>query len=263
MAPKRVARPVDPSIYAATDPYGTPPPAREPDFQQHFYDPSQPQLHQQQQERQQGGFQQQDPYQQQNAQQQKQQQQPYQQPYPAQAYPTNPIAQPPHSTGHSSGRAGGGSRQQLDPALVPSPIASLAHAQAYTDSQFGGVWGSSNEQGPPASLVEFKGVDEGASTPTYVRSSLAALPTTADLLKTAQLPLGIHVTPFAPPLYGEAPIPVVSTGEEGPERCKNCKGYLSSLCIWEGGGRWKCNLCGTANSSTSSIQDSALSAILT
>lgn len=243
MPPKRVARPVDPSILS-TNSYGQPPPQQAYDQQTQpaYFDPSNA--------GQQPAYGDQQAYQQQQqAYGQQPQQEQYQQGYPSQAYPANPIAQPPHSTGRQA-RGGAGGRPQLDPSLVPSPISLLAHAQQYNDSQNGGSWSSALEGGPPGAQVDFRAVDEGVSTPTYVRSSLTAVPTSADLLRSSQLPFGIHVTPFAEPLFGEAPIPVVDPGEEGPERCRNCKGYLSSLCHWEGGGRWRCNLCGTANTST-------------
>jgi protein transport protein SEC24 len=254
MPPKRVARPVDPSILS-TDSYGQPP-AQVYDQQQQpaYFDPSNPHQGQQPAYGGQPAYQQQQQQQhpqahiQQQQQQYHQQDQQYQQGYPAQAYPANPIAQPPHSTGRPA-RGGAGGRPQLDPSLVPSPISLLAHAQQYNDSQNAGSWSSALEGGPPGAQVDFRAVDEGASTPTFIRSSLTAVPTTADLLRSSQLPFGIHVTPFAEPLFGEAPIPVIDPGEEGPERCRNCKGYLSSLCHWEGGGRWRCNLCGTTNTS--------------
>ena len=106
----------------------------------------------------------------------------------------------------------------------------------------------------------------GNSIPRYIRSTLTHIPTTASLLETTQLPLGLIINPFATPRFDEEPIPLVTSfmeaeggavgaqGEEddpnvgGPARCTKCRGYVNPWCRFiDGGVKWVCNLCNGVN----------------
>lgn len=109
--------------------------------------------------------------------------------------------------------------------------------------------------------------DTGNSLPRYIRASLTQIPTTASLLETSQLPLGLIINPFATPRFDEEPVPFVTTfmdvaraeGEldndpnaGGPPRCGKCRGYVNPWCKWiDGGVKWMCNLCNTGNAGES------------
>ena len=108
------------------------------------------------------------------------------------------------------------------------------------------------------------GLTAGNSLPRHLRATLPVIPSNSQLLDTTALPFGLLIQPFAPLRYDEAPVPVVSNftsggsafdppafGEEeegGPPRCTSCRGYINPWVRWQDGGRkWACNLCGTAN----------------
>ncbi|KAG8873918.1 COPII coat Sec23p-Sfb3p heterodimer component [Serendipita sp. 405] len=156
---------------------------------------------------------------------------------------TNPIQQPPHS----SGTPLQGLRTKLDPEQIPSTAIQFA---AEEDRWSKESYLTVGNQPVPLSASEYHAIDQGNSTPRFLRPTIYAIPSSSDLQSATHVPLGIHVTPLAQQAPEEAPVPVIDFGEDGPPRCTNseCRSYINPWCTWEGGGlRWICNLCGATN----------------
>ncbi|KAG8810772.1 COPII coat Sec23p-Sfb3p heterodimer component, partial [Serendipita sp. 399] len=156
---------------------------------------------------------------------------------------TNPIQQPPHSIGTPLQ----GLRTKLDPEQIPSTAIQFSTDENRWSKE---AYLTVGDQPVPLSATEYHAIDQGNSTPRFLRPTIYAIPSSSDLQSTTHVPLGIHVTPLAQQAPEEAPIPVIDFGETGPPRCTNpeCRAYINPWCNWEGGGlRWVCNLCGATN----------------
>ncbi|KAK0547510.1 COPII subunit [Tilletia horrida] len=84
--------------------------------------------------------------------------------------------------------------------------------------------------------------------PSYQRSTLNAVPTTAALLNKSKLPLGIILSPYRSVRQeeGDDPVPVVS--DTVIARCRRCRTYINPYVQFiEGGNRWKCCMCNISN----------------
>lgn len=108
----------------------------------------------------------------------------------------------------------------------------------------------------PFSLGEYTVVDtDGSCSPRFMRMSLNNIPNNKELLTTSKMPVAVAVTAMAGKPEGEAAVPVVDCGEQGPLRCSNCRAYLNVFCRFamanpssaSGSTVWICNLCGTKN----------------
>lgn len=155
----------------------------------------------------------------------------------------NPIQQPPHSAGTPLQ----GLRTKLDPEQIPSTAAHFAEDE-YRWTQESYI--TTGEQPVPLSASEYHAIDQGNSTPRYLRPTIYAIPSNADLQSMTHVPFGIHITPLAQQPLEEAPVPIIDFGEDGPPRCTDpeCRAYINPWCSWDTGGRqWKCNLCGMEN----------------
>ncbi|EJD51294.1 sec24-related protein [Auricularia subglabra TFB-10046 SS5] len=150
-----------------------------------------------------------------------------------------PISQPPHS----SGQRFPGLRAHISPEQIPSPVTAAETDQAQWNKEY--FCTGAAEQSPPLSSSHYEALDQGNSTPRFIRLSTYAMPKNSDLAHTCSMPLAAACQPFAVQPSNEAPVPLIDFGPAGPPRCSRCAGYINSCCSWtHGGAMWECNLCG-------------------
>ncbi|KAF9300853.1 COPII coat Sec23p-Sfb3p heterodimer component [Mortierella antarctica] len=139
-------------------------------------------------------------------------------------------------------QAQAGSKSRIDPDQIPSPVAvQEADQQEWDKMPF--VTNSRTHATPLAS-TDFMAVDGGNCNPRFFRMTTYNIPSTEDLLNTAQLPMGLVIQPLAKLRADEAPIDTVDFGDSGPARCRRCKAYINPYMIFTNGGqRFVCNMC--------------------
>ncbi|KAJ9120632.1 hypothetical protein QFC22_002561 [Naganishia vaughanmartiniae] len=82
--------------------------------------------------------------------------------------------------------------------------------------------------------------------PSYQRSTINAIPTTASLLNKSKIPLALILTPYRSLKPGDEPVPVVN--DTVIARCRRCRSYINPYVTFiEGGARWKCCMCNLSN----------------
>ncbi|KAF9519326.1 hypothetical protein BS47DRAFT_1370747 [Hydnum rufescens UP504] len=82
--------------------------------------------------------------------------------------------------------------------------------------------------------------------PSYMRSTLNAVPATSALLNKSKLPFALVLTPHRSLKEGDETIPVVS--DTVIARCRRCRSYINPYVQFiDGGNRWKCCMCNMSN----------------
>lgn len=179
-------------------------------------------------------------------QQQQQQQYLHQEQPQGQVFQQPGIPQPPHNPGTKLP----GLRNRIDPDQIPSVVDVQEQDQQVYDAE---AYLTCGRGTVPLSTTQFTAIDQGSSTPRFIRLTTYNLPATDDLASLSHLPMGIVLQPFAEPLTenGEEPVYTVDFSQTAPPRCKRCRGYINPWCMFiEAGQKFVCNLCGSATEGT-------------
>jgi len=134
-------------------------------------------------------------------------------------------------------------QQRLDPNAMPSFVQVLEDDRGVNANRFFNTGYLTAEQ-PPLVTTEFVANDTGNSNPKFIRSSVYQVPSNGDMIKKAQFPFTLAVTPFAELDPREIQPPVVDFGEMGPIRCQRCRAYISPFFEFvDGGQSYRCPFC--------------------
>ncbi|XP_065218040.1 protein transport protein Sec24C [Planococcus citri] len=133
-------------------------------------------------------------------------------------------------------------QRKLDPDSMPNPIEVMSEdRKVFSNKPF-----HTNQAGlvPPLVSTEFLVEDEGNANPRFIRSTMYNVPCNMDMMKQADVPFSLVITPLATLAPEEQLPPIVNTGEFGPVRCVRCKAYVNPFMKFvDGGRRFVCALC--------------------
>lgn len=128
------------------------------------------------------------------------------------------------------------SSNRIDPSQIPRPTASSTAERFLTRTSIGALQ-------PPAAS-NYIAIDDGNASPRLMRLTLNQISTLNDATKACAIPIAAICQPLAEPAPGEAPIPVVDPGPDGPMRCGRCRAYINPFFTFvERGNSFQCNLC--------------------
>ncbi|RCN32926.1 Sec23/Sec24 trunk domain protein [Ancylostoma caninum] len=132
-------------------------------------------------------------------------------------------------------------QQRLDPNMMPSAVEVMEIDSAQA-GQFPTGYPHANP--PPLVSTDFYAVDQGNCSPRLMRSTMYMAPASNDLLKTAQIPFAVAISPFAALHSKERHPPIIDLGPGGPVRCQRCKAYMCPFMEFQDGGRrFRCPFC--------------------
>jgi protein transport protein SEC24 len=129
---------------------------------------------------------------------------------------------------------------RIDPRQVPRAEVDKPGAMVTFSTRAGGV--------PPSSLSQYIAEDDGNCSPRFMRLTTTQVAFDDDLVESTKLVVGVVFQPLASPHEGEAPVPVVDAGPQGPIRCLRCRAYMNSWNKFVAEGRqYVCSVCYTPN----------------
>jgi len=101
---------------------------------------------------------------------------------------------------------------------------------------------------PPPAASNFRVIDDGNCSPRFMRMTMNQIPTTREIATRMAIPMACVMQPLAELPQAEGAVPFVSDMQQGPVRCRRCRGYINCHVAFVDGGRhWGCNLCGMMN----------------
>lgn len=171
-----------------------------------------------------------------------------------QSYPSYPQA--PNSAQYSNQGYSGASlashqppAPKVNPAAIPSVVAVL-EADELRFKETGQpyyTFSSVVDNPPPLPTTRSVSiVDDGNSSPQFIRSTLNHIPISEEICENTKIPLSLIIQPFA--TNPQADIPLVDFGASGPIRCNRCRAYINPHVQFIKGGRYYvCNLCDMSN----------------
>lgn len=156
-----------------------------------------------------------------------------------------PANQPANIAEYGANMRGPGGNGRVDPDSIPSVPASRQAATLHYKTT---VYPTVEQHLPPPAATDFIAIDQGNSSPKYIRLTLNTIPTTAELLNSTALPLGLTIQPLAAQKPEELPVPVLDFGDEGPPRCRRCRTYINPFMAFSANGaKFVCNMCSFPN----------------
>ncbi|KAK6518989.1 COPII subunit [Arthrobotrys megalospora] len=82
--------------------------------------------------------------------------------------------------------------------------------------------------------------------PTYMRSTINAVPHSHNLLRKSKLPFALVIQPYTSLIDAESPVPLVT--DTVISRCRRCRSYINPyVSFLDHGHRWRCNMCNLTN----------------
>eukprot|EP01125_Pyxidicula_operculata_P016953 TRINITY_DN5895_c0_g1_i1.p1 TRINITY_DN5895_c0_g1~~TRINITY_DN5895_c0_g1_i1.p1 ORF type:complete len:237 (+),score=59.41 TRINITY_DN5895_c0_g1_i1:49-759(+) len=132
----------------------------------------------------------------------------------------------------------------LDPTKLPNPTRGYG-PQDVADKPIDIItYNAQTSELPPRPDSDYIVNDAYNASPRFIRVSTYSFPNNNDLLKSSNIPLSMVIQPFAEVGAGEAPVPLVDMGPDGPIRCNRCRAYINPFVTFtNGGAKYNCGVC--------------------